>query len=260
MRATQPPVKQEIPASDCRKSFDPGSEGKVNSEPEEEDVPEQMDCPPAVDAVREEFAVRPLGLYGKLAKIAGELTWVEKTGRNEAQNYNYVTAENVADAVRGKLSTYGIACIPEAMETRVRASATGKQQITTVKMRYTLVDSETGQTHMSDWYGEGADSSDKGLSKAYTGALKYFWIDLFQIPTGKDPDAAEAQRQSRSTRSGDDKLSAAGRKKVIDAVKANATDEEWTLFRSSLGIPDDESLTRGHAQKVREWLDKKTKA
>lgn len=215
-----------------------------------------LEQPDLADLARE--PAQPLGLYGKLAKIAGELTWVDKTGRNEAQGYNYVTAENIANAVRGKLSTAGIAFIPEALETQVRPSTSGKQHVTTVKMRYLLVDSETGQSHLATWYGTGADSGDKGLLKAYTAAQKYFFIDLFQIPTGKDPDAADATRQRTAVT--DKKLSAANRKKVLDAVAATVTPDEWTLFRTSLGVEDDASLTLEHAKQTRAWLDKRAKS
>lgn len=198
-----------------------------------------------------------LDLYGKLAKIAGELTWVEKTGYNQAQNYSYVTAENVADSVRGKLSTHGITFLPSCLETEVRPSVTGKQQVTKVKMLYVLVDSETGQKHEATWYGEGADSADKGLSKAYTAAQKYFFIDLFQIPTGKDPDAGDTARQSRAAQTDDSILTPTNRKKVLNAVQSMVTPEDWTMFRTSLGIESDESLTVAHAKQVRAWLDKK---
>jgi hypothetical protein len=201
---------------------------------------------------------QPLGLYGKLAKIAGELTWIDKTGYNQAQGYKYVTAENIADAVRGKLSAAGIAFIPEALEETVRPSVTGKQNVTTVKMRYLLVDSETGQQHLATWYGTGADSADKGLLKAYTAAQKYFFIDLFQIPTGKDPDAGDTAKER--VPAAEKKLSATNRKKVLDAVAATVTPDEWMLFRTSLGVGDDESLTLEHAKQVRAWLDKKAKS
>jgi hypothetical protein len=211
-----------------------------------------MDAPGSTGAL-------PTGLYGKLAKISGELSWVDKTGYNEAQKYQYVKAEDIANAVRAKLAEHGIAFIPEALETHVRDSVTGKQHVTTVKMRYLLVDSETGQSHLATWYGTGADSGDKGLLKAYTAAQKYFFIDLFQIPTGKDPDQEAAAQQQRA-KAGEAKLSGANIKKIIDAViAAGVTDEEWSLFRTSLGVSNDLSLTSGHAKQIRAWLDGRAK-
>lgn len=206
-------------------------------------------------------ATEPLGLHGKLAKIAGELSWVEKTGWNDAQKYKYVPVENVVDAVRRKLAANGVTCIPNAIGLEVRPTVSGKQHVTTVKLEYLLTDSETGEYCVVPWYGTGADSGDKGLFKAYTGALKYFFIDLFQIPTGMDPDQeAERQRARGGQAAREAKLSVAQRKKVIAAVEATVSVDEWTMFRTSLGVESDEALTIDHAKQVRAWLDKRAKA
>ena len=45
--------------------------------------------------------------------------------------------------------------------------------------------------HKAEWAGSGDDPADKGLYSAYTGAVKYFLMKAFLIPTGDDPEADE---------------------------------------------------------------------
>lgn len=57
-----------------------------------------------------------------------------------------------------------------------------------VKVLFTLSDVETGFAETSTFYGEGFDKGDKGLYKAYTGALKYYLANTFMVATGDDPE------------------------------------------------------------------------
>ena len=58
----------------------------------------------------------------------------------------------------------------------------------TVKVGFTLTDVETGFAESVNFYGEGFDKGDKGLYKAYTGALKYYLANTFMVATGDDPE------------------------------------------------------------------------
>jgi hypothetical protein len=87
----------------------------------------------------------------------------------------------------------------------------GKQSVvTTVVVAFTFADGDTGAMFRSEWAGQGDDPADKGLYKAYTGALKYFLMKTFLIPTGDDPEAdtntdtrsASRQRSPGRTTSG----------------------------------------------------------
>lgn len=125
----------------------------------------------------------PKGLFAKLTDVMAEVGYVQKKGYNDFQKYKYVTEADLIDAVRDKLTERRVMLIPSAQE------VTQNDSLVHVKMRFTFVDAESGETVQSDWYGSGADKGDKALYKAYTGALKYFLMKTFLIPTGDDPEA-----------------------------------------------------------------------
>lgn len=134
------------------------------------------------------------GLYAKLAKVLGEVGYVQKQGVNTFHKYRYVTAADLIAEIRGKLAAHGVFLIPsvEHISERQITTSQGKvSTITTARMTFTFCDGETGETHTAQWAGAGDDPADKGLYKAYTGALKYFLMDAFLIPTGDDPEADE---------------------------------------------------------------------
>lgn len=80
------------------------------------------------------------------------------------------------------------------------------------KLRFALVDVETGFFEETDITGEGIDKGDKAGYKAYTGALKYYLANTFMVATGDDPemDSPEGKMNNkvqRATQFQVDKLS-----------------------------------------------------
>lgn len=131
-------------------------------------------------------------LYGKLAEVIGEVGYVAKDGKNDFQNYRYTSAEALLAAIRGPLSARGVVLMPSLIDIGEREYTTSKGKasiITTARVRFTLVDGETGERHECEWAGQGDDPADKGLGKAYTNAIKTFLREQFLIPTGEDPEA-----------------------------------------------------------------------
>ncbi len=122
-------------------------------------------------------------LFKKLAEVMGEVGYVEKRGWNDFQKYKYVTEADLIEAVRGKLTERGVLLLPKA------SSITENGQLVHVHMQFLFVDSETGERFETAWIGSGSDKGDKALYKAYTGAVKYFLMKTFLIPTGDDPEA-----------------------------------------------------------------------
>lgn len=107
---------------------------------------------------------------------------VEKTGKNNHHNYNYVEAEQIIRTIRPLLTEEGLLFLPSVLE------VTKEENYAHVKMSFSLIDSKTGEKIETFYYGEGKDNNDKAYYKAYTGALKYYFIQTFLIPTGEDPE------------------------------------------------------------------------
>lgn len=133
-------------------------------------------------------------LYAKLAAVMQEIGYVKKAGRNTFHGYDYVTEADLVDAVREKLAARNVVVIPSlsGIDERGVTNAKGKAStVTTARVAFTFCDGDSGQTHTAEWAGAGDDPADKGLYKAYTGAVKYFLMKSFLIPTGDDPEADE---------------------------------------------------------------------
>jgi len=137
---------------------------------------------------------QPSALTAKLAAVMAALERVPKRGHHDYQDYDYATEADVAAAVRPLLAQAQIMVYPTMLDKTSVALPTrdGKapQYLTTVRMRFDVVDGESGETRSAEWFGEGQDAGDKGLYKAITGAEKYFLLKTFLMPTGDDPEVA----------------------------------------------------------------------
>lgn len=132
------------------------------------------------------------GLHRKLAEVTEAVGRVPKEGWNDHFKYHYVKEEDLVEAVRGELASRHVTLLPSCSE--IERAGT----ITTVKVRFAFVDGETGEMFEADWFGTGDDKSDKGLYKAYTGAVKYFLMKSFLIPTGDDPEGSQGTSKPAS--------------------------------------------------------------
>lgn len=132
-------------------------------------------------------------LAKKLALILGAVGKVKKSGHNSFHNYDYVTENDLVYAVRDKLSEAGIFVFTSAESQHVEIIKDEEKTtaLTTVAMRHTFIDGETGESFSVMSQGQGTDVGDKGAYKAMTGAMKYFLYKCFMIPTGDDPEGDE---------------------------------------------------------------------
>lgn len=140
-----------------------------------------------------------LNLRQKLAAMMGEVGYIEKRGRNESQNYDYVQAADVTAIVAKLCHKYGLAFWPceEDLEWETRATSKGTAMfVCRAHMKYTFADTETNEQIVVPSTGEGMDVGDKAVFKAKTGALKYALIQTLLIATGDDP---EVEREDEKT-------------------------------------------------------------
>lgn len=130
-------------------------------------------------------------LYGKLAKIMGEVKHVPKNGKNEHFKYSFATEGDISDAIRKLLSEHNIAIFASMVAHEQKPS--GNTIKTVCTFEFTLACGDSGATHSCLWTGEANDNQDKGYNKAATAAMKYWLLKTFMIPTGDDPDGASGE-------------------------------------------------------------------
>ena len=101
-----------------------------------------------------------------------------------------------------------------------------------VNVLFRLHDTETGFYEDSVMTGEGLDKGDKAGYKAYTGALKYYFAETFNVATGDDPEteSPEAKTSRRVTLS------------MLHDYQIGYTEGEREKIRKFKGITDDEQL------------------
>lgn len=187
-------------------------------------------------------------LFGKMAKVLGEVSRVPKNGRNDFHRYDYVTESDLVDSLRGLMAKNGIAffvsCEDEPIRIDMGDSKNGP--VTRVKMVAHFGCSETGETMSITFYGEGQDKGDKGVYKAYTGAIKYMLMKTFLVSTGDDPevddDPAPTRKPAGATMNGKAPVMesfdpTAARTKIADHPKATSSD-----IAKSINLSDRASL------------------
>jgi len=134
-------------------------------------------------------------LFKKILKVTAAVEKIEKSGFNKNQNYHYSTEQDLINAVRDLLIKENLIILTdsETKEVVKLTKADGKggsseQLVTVVQTRHTFCDTETGATYPIVSTGAGWDSTDKGVYKGITGAMKYFVSKNFLVATEDDPE------------------------------------------------------------------------
>ncbi len=128
----------------------------------------------------------------KLVQVVGSVSGkVGKSGYNTHQKYNYIMETDLLDAVREEIVKANLVIVSSVEEVNKEGN------ITTVRMKHTIVDAESGESIEAWSAGQGADNQDKGVFKAITGANKYFLLKTFLLSGDDDPEKeAEAPKPS----------------------------------------------------------------
>lgn len=130
-------------------------------------------------------------LYKKLSAILAEVGYIKKDKRNEFHKYNYASEAIILERLHPLFKKHGLIL-------NINCSDYVRQgDITTVKTTIKIIDADSGQEEISAFYGEGQDKGDKGIYKAYTGAMKYFLMKTFMIPTGDDPEKETEEEEGQ---------------------------------------------------------------
>lgn len=122
---------------------------------------------------------------------------MEKDKINSAMNYRYLSDEAIKEAGSGLFVKHGIFLNISKIEiTKITMPAEGKgSRVYDVHAAYRFVDADTGEFIEGEAVGSGADSTDKGVYKAITGAVKYIMHTTFMLRTGDDPERDDAKER-----------------------------------------------------------------
>lgn len=128
-----------------------------------------------------------MNLVQKLASIRRGMDHVEKKGKNAHFGYSYMRAEDVAGDIGDRFAAVNIVIGIENGKVEVHALDKGFMVVT--ECTYKFIDGDSGES-LTVWScGAGYDSSDKGIYKARTGALKYALTQALCMRVGDDAEA-----------------------------------------------------------------------
>lgn len=180
-------------------------------------------------------------LAAKLVTVASSVGWVEKAGRNTAQNYDFVRAVDVFAQVRKLLAEQRVVFSLDITDVEhiPYTSKSGTQTfLTTVRGNASFIDADTGEVITGGAAGTGADTGDKSTAKAITALLKYALIAALLLPTGDDPEADESTDRNQQEKKSEPKPVTTGptppKAEQVRTEKAGLTPKQRGLFESEM--------------------------
>jgi len=139
----------------------------------------------------------PKTLVQKILEIQDRVGVVKKQGTfgTEMGSAKYLRIEDAVVAVNklltlnkliltGEIVTYDRTVHERAGKVPGELQRSG--YISTVRMTWTIDDTETGEARAWSFVGDGYDATDKSIYKAMTGCRKYAIINIFNLPIGND--------------------------------------------------------------------------
>jgi len=155
----------------------------------------------------EETVRRPV--IRKLAQIMGDLPVLVPAGKNSHFGYEFIKDTQISGVIRPRMAKAGLMVIPDVLEeswVETKTSRGGSSFVTKMKIRFTVIDCDTGDEISGTGMGYGDDSGDKGANKAFTAAMKYWLMKLFQIGGEDIEDDARADQRAAEREAGTHQL------------------------------------------------------
>ncbi len=203
----------------------------------------------------------------KILEVMKDVKSVIKDGKNSFHGYKYVTDAAIVTAIRKELIKNRLIVIPNQIE------CSNEGDITTLKIQYTLLDVDSGESIISNVYGQGQDKGDKKVYKTATGAEKYFLLKVFLIPTDDDPENEREPRKrvtKEELKSFEESMPPKPENQFIDTKEAlslfalmGQDKARQTAFRNHLellGISGTNKIPKTRYTEMYEWIIKNSAA
>ena len=177
------PVKTQAEVTSTTESLYPGSNGF--SQPL--DIPNGVTLPQTTGLMTwGDAPVSRAGLLKKMHSIYSEIDSIAKNGYNDSQRYPYTQAADVVNTVRAALIKVGVYAEInfQFAGNTIQIERKNGPAMSAERVRCSIVfhDLDSAATITSSGLGVGADSGDKGVFKAETGALKKALLAAALIP------------------------------------------------------------------------------
>jgi hypothetical protein len=150
-----------------------------------------------------------MSIYKKLLEIQKQVNGLAKD--KKSNNYSYVTGDKLLGFIKPLMNSSGLILKQEILsidnERMDYKTGIGTQYekpkseiLSKVMMRFTWIDSETGEKDENLFGANGQNDWEKGLGSALTYGERYFLLKFFHIATDEDdidnPERKEKQKQA----------------------------------------------------------------
>ncbi|AGO47314.1 ERF superfamily protein [Cellulophaga phage phi19:1] len=178
-------------------------------------------------------------IYKKLLNIQKEVKGLSKD--KSSHNYDYVTGNKLLSFIKPIMDEQGLLLKTEILDienTRqdYKTKFGEKSEILSkVMMRFTWVDTETGETDVNLFGANGQNDWEKGLGSALTYAERYFLLKYFHIATDEDDvdNAERKQKEEEELKGNKERL--LERLKVCDSIEMlNKTFNDFSTSEKAL--------------------------
>lgn len=179
-----------------------------------------------------------LNLYQKLLEIQKEVMGLGKDGTSNT--YKYVTGSKVLNAIKPLMNKYGLLLKTEVLsientrqDYKVGVNAQNPEGrakseiLSKVLMRFTWIDTETGEKDENLFGANGQNDWDKGTGSAITLSERYFLLKYFHIATDEDDiDNPERKAEEAALL----KIKPEALKMVADSKMDDASKTKWVTW------------------------------
>lgn len=170
------------------------------------------------------------GLQAKknnVRKALKEKGVLKKGGSNDFDHYKYFSEAQYKELFTLLLSENSLELKFTEIEYGLFEGSEKQANGRMPKLKFSLIDVETGFYEDTVITGEGIDKGDKAGYKAYTGALKYFLANTFMVATGDDPE-----KESPDAKMGSRKATA----KQLEVLRRTYTGENMDKLLQANGL------------------------
>lgn len=186
------------------------------------------------------MADKKLSLYQKLLEIQKEVIGLGKDATGN--NYKYVSGDKLIGVVKPLMNKYGIILKTEVLsidnerqDYATKSNPNKSEILSKVMMRFTWIDTESGEKDENLFGANGQNDWDKGVGSAITYSHRYFILKYLCIATDEDDiDSPERKAQEEAEKT--------VKQTALDLVKNSKMDaaakKEWTNWLSAASAAD----------------------
>lgn len=131
-----------------------------------------------------------MAIYKKLLEVQKRIAGLKKDGTGD--KYQYVTADKLLGYLRPIMDEVGLLLVSEVKEAEYTRqdydtrNGRKSEMFCALKMLFTWIDVDTGETLPVEWAASGMNNWDKGSGSAASYAERYMLLKFFHIPTSED--------------------------------------------------------------------------